>query len=86
MSPLLPDAALWYLLAAIGKALLGGSFYALSFLVLSSYPRLFSPDIPDVPDAIRNRSRLAVASIIGFFTGPFAAAVIADWLYRLVVK
>jgi|GEM_PF-5248143 len=86
MSPMLPDASLWYLLAAICKALLGGSFYALSFLVLSSYPRLFSSDIPDVPDAIKARSRVAVASVIGFFTGPFAAAVIVDWLYRLVVR
>lgn len=83
ISEALTDAAPWFLAAAILKVILGGIFYFLSFLELSSYPRLVSPEPPIIPERMSRSFRQTAGWLFTFVFGHLVLAVLAALLVEL---
>jgi hypothetical protein len=82
VSQALPEAAPWYLAAAVGKLALGALFYTLAFLMLPSSANSFPAYALQVQQEIPKRLGKAAAWIISFFIVPFLFALLAAWLVK----
>ena len=86
ISQALPEAAPWYLAVGFGKLLLGSIFYSLSFLILPSYPRLFSAEPPKVPEklpgSIRKITTWTIASFVTPLVWALVMALVVEWFKK----
>ena|SRR5207249_4214950 len=75
----LPEASPWYLAVAIGKLLLGYSFYGLSFLEIPSYLDMSPQYAPQVPEKIRKQVRKVAWGAVATLVTHFVLALLAAW-------